>query len=181
MSEDPNEEAHDDPEEDDAPEEGGGKRKRKRLLIVAGAVLATIVVGAGAFFAGLFGSAPGDEVPADAVEETADEMPAEPPPKIAYYDLPNMQVDLIADGGRARTVSITVSLELMNDTDLLAVRALGDDLVDDLNTYMRALRPRDLEGSPAYHRLREELLLRANRITDRVRIRDVHILQLVTQ
>jgi flagellar FliL protein len=53
--------------------------------------------------------------------------------------------------------------------------------MDAVNTYLRELRASDLSGSAGIQRLREELLIRANKSLAPVKINDVLFKEIVVQ
>ena len=143
---------------DDAEEntEGASPAKRKlpklpsKLLLM---VIAGIVVvgggGVGAYFAF---SAPKEVKPAANV--------VKPP---AFVDLPEVLVNLSSAGSdRTQYLKIKVVLELSDQALMQQIQPVMPRLMDTFQTYLRELRPTDLDGSAGLYRLKEELTRRVN-------------------
>jgi flagellar protein FliL len=153
-------------------EEGGGKKKSKKKIIII-AVLAVVLLGggaAGAYFMGLFGGGGG---------KTEEEVvKAE---EVIYYSMPEMIINLSSPGKQASFLKATVILELQNKLDAVTVENNLPRLMDAFNTYVRELRASDLSGTAGITRLREELLLRANKALEPTKINDVLFKEIVVQ
>jgi len=151
------------------------KMSAKRLLMLALiAVGALGVIGAGLYFSGLMGKHDDDSV----VELGPDGKPIEKP---VFYTLPEFLVNLNSSGKQVNFLKCTVILEVPHQNDIKNIEANLPRLVDALNTYLRELRPSDLAGSAGIQRLREELLLRANKSLSPVKINDVLFKEVIVQ
>lgn len=151
--------------------EGAPKSSKKKLIIIA--VIALVVLiggGVGAYFA-FFSSH----------EETAEgEKEAKEAAKSAiYYTLPQFLVNLNA-GKQTSFLKATIVLELESQLDVLPLEGALPKLLDSYNTYLRELRASDLAGSAGIQRLREELLLRANKSAG-VKVNDVLFKEIIVQ
>ncbi len=157
-------------------EGGAPKKSKKKLIIIVAAALVLIGGGvAGAYFAGLFG---GQE---EKAEEGAVGEDGELIAKPVYYTLPDFLINLNATGKQTSFLKTTVILVLAKDADSQAIEAALPKLQDAFNTYLRELRASDLAGSAGIQRLREELLLRANKSVAPVKINDVLFKEIVVQ
>jgi len=125
--------------------------------------------GAGAYFMGIFGGGHGEEE-AETVKQQA-----------VYYSMPEMIINLSSPGKQVSFLKATVILELQNTLDAVTVEANLPRLMDSFNTYVRELRPSDLAGTPGITRLREELLLRANKALEPTKINNVLFKEIVVQ
>ncbi|MBY0406892.1 MAG: flagellar basal body-associated FliL family protein, partial [Rickettsiales bacterium] len=78
-------------------------------------------------------------------------------------------------GGKnnATFLKTTVILEVAHKGDISKIESNLPRLIDGVNTYLRELRPSDLAGSAGIQRLREEILVRANKSLGDVKINDV--------
>lgn len=152
--------------------EGGeapAKKSKKKLFIIIGAVVVLLVGGGvAAFMTGMVGGQKSEE------HEKV-------PEQVVYYNMPEMIINLSAPGKQASFVKTTVILELANPLDAVTVEANLPRLMDAFNTYIRELRPSDLSGSAGITRLREEMLLRANKALDPTKINDVLFKEIVVQ
>lgn len=152
-------------------EGGAPKKSKKKLFIIIGAVVGLLVIGgAAAYFMGLFGGG-----------DAAHEEKVAKPEEIVYYNMPEMIINLSASGKSASFLKATIILELPNKLDAITVEANLPRLMDAFNTYVRELRPSDLSGSAGITRLREELLLRANKALDPLKVNDVLFKEIVVQ
>ena len=132
---------------DDAP----AKPKRKLPLKLIGiAAAALLVVGGVAGFFMLHGAKEGQPV-------------AEPVKPVAFFDLPDLLVNLSNVGSdKIQYLKVKIVLELPDQTMVAQVQPVMPRVVDAFQTYLRELRPQDLEGSAGLYRLREELTRRIN-------------------
>jgi flagellar protein FliL len=143
---------------DDDKTEGGedaaaAPKKGKLKLIIAVVGFLVIVGGGGAgwFF---FMRGHGDEQHAEAPP------PAKPP---AFVDIPDMLVNLVgAPGERVQYLKLKLVLEVKEEKQAEAIKPSLPRVTDLFQTYMRELRPSDLNGSAGLFRLKEELTKRVN-------------------
>ncbi len=72
-------------------------------------------------------------------------------------------------------------LELRDGKQIENVKYLLPRVTDSLIFYLRGLRPSDLNGPAALYRLREELMIRFNKILSPVEITDVLFKDIIVQ
>ncbi len=151
----------DDIELDDDEEQTG---KKKGLFIIIGIV---VLLGgaAGAYFMGLFDGMLGKGEKQEEVLTTEGEEAEGTPVEAVttYYDLPDLLVNLSTTTNQTSFLKMKVTLELPSQADLDAAQQKLPAIMDHFNTYLRDLRATDLSGSAGMYRLREELLIRANK------------------
>jgi flagellar FliL protein len=137
----------------------GGGGKKKLVLLAVPLVLAG--VGAGLWFTGilppLLGMGPAP-APTEASAAAADAPPRPP----AFFDMPEIITNLNAPGRRPVFVKLRSKLEITRAEDSAQITAAMPRLLDLFQTYLRETRPEELRGSAGTHRLREELIARAN-------------------
>lgn len=114
-------------------------------------------------------------------EGAAEEPKQEEPRSLAFFDLPDLLVNLSSTGKRASFLKIRVSLELGTEDEAAALTALLPRIIDNFQIYLRELRPTDLQGSAGMARLREELLRRVNAAVEPIKIRDVLFREMLVQ
>ena len=151
MAEKANKEADDDAATDSG-DDAPAKPQRKLLLkLISVAAAALLVVGGGvAGFFMLHGTKEGQPV-------------AEPVKPVAFFDLPDLLVNLANVGSdKTQYLKVKIVLELPDQTMVAQVQPVMPRVVDAFQTYLRELRPQDLEGSGGLYRLREELTRRIN-------------------
>jgi len=133
--------------EADAPA-GGGKRK---LIIIASVVLVLLGGAAGGYF--LFFN--GKKAPEKVAEL--------PPPKPLFVEIPDLLVNMsTAAGERTQYLKIKVVLEVKDQPLVAQITPNIPRMVDIFQTYLREVRPTDLNGSAGMFRLKEELTRRVN-------------------
>jgi len=105
-----------------------------------------------------------------------------PPPKtFVFYNLPGMVVNLPAAAGRTSFLKLTVSLELESTADVTAVQAVMPRIGDNIQAFLRELRPEDVKGTAALTRLRAELLDRVTTAAPNAKVDDVLLQELLLQ
>jgi flagellar protein FliL len=126
------------------------KGKLKLMIAVVG-VLAVLGGGAATWF--FFGRSHGEEVHAEA--------PAAKP--ASFIDVPDMLVNLVGNPGeRIQYLKVKVVLEVKEEKQVEAIKPAMPRVTDVFQTYLRELRPADLNGSAGLFRLKEELTRRVN-------------------
>jgi flagellar FliL protein len=140
-----------------------------KTMIIAGA--AVLVVGGGGTAAYFFLS-PHKE----AAEHVELAKPA------VFVDLPDVLVNL-ANAGSDRTQYLKVKITLEVPDQILAkqITPVMPRVMDAFQTYLRELRPTDLDGSAGLYRLKEELTRRVNVAIAPSRITAVLFKEIVVQ
>jgi flagellar FliL protein len=146
--------------------------KRKlplKLIIMAAAGLVVLVGGGtGAYF--MFSG--GDKGAAVAA-------PIKPP---AYVDVPELLVNLSTNGSdRTQYLKVKVVLEIPDAALAPQIESTMPRVMDAFQTYLRELRPTDLDGSAGLYRLKEELTRRVNTAIAPGRITAVLFKEIVVQ
>ncbi len=162
-------EAKNEPEE---PEGEGAQTKRKlplKLIAIAGAGL--LVLGGGGVGAYVL------------FHHKAEEKPAAPAVKpVAFFDLPDVMVNLSGPTGeRGQYLKLKIVLELPDQTMGAQIQPIMPRVMDAFQTYLRELRPTDLDGSGGLYRMRDELTRRINTMISPHRINAVLFKEVVVQ
>jgi len=89
---------------------------------------------------------------------------AAPPPKPpAYVEVPDMLVNLVGlPGERVQYLKVKLVLEVKEEKQVEAIKPTLPRVTDLFQTYLRELRPSDINGSAGLFRLKEELTKRVN-------------------
>lgn len=154
-----------------------GKGGKGKLILLALPVLLG-GAGAGLWFSGILPGLLGMGPPPAAVATT----PAAPPPRVpAFVQMPEITANLNAQGRRATFIKLRSQIEVLGAEDQAALRAAMPRLVDLFTTYLREMRPEELRGSAGTHRLREELIARANIAAAPARVTDVLFQEILVQ
>ena len=130
-------------------------KKARRLPPLKTIVLAAVgvaVLGGGGFGGYKFLVARGD---------THEAPPAAKPS--VFVDLPEVLVNLSNTGAdRTQYLKVQVVLELPDQQLMQQIQPVMPRVLDAFQTYLRELRPTDLDGSSGLYRLKEELTRRVN-------------------
>ena len=131
-------------------EAAAAPKGKLKLIIAAVGVVAILGAGAGWFF---FFRHHGEEQHAEA-----------PPPKPpAFIEIPDMLVNLAGvPGERVQYLKVKLTLEVKEEKQVEAIKPNLPRVTDLFQTYLRELRPIDLNGSAGLFRLKEELTRRVN-------------------
>jgi flagellar protein FliL len=128
---------------------GGSRRKLKLIVIIVGA-LAILGGGTASYFL-LFGKKG---------EEHAEAAAPKPP---SFVEVPDLLVNLVGNpGDRVQYLKVKVVLEVKEEKQIEAIKPTLPRVSDIFQTYLRELRPSDLNGSAGLFRLKEELTKRVN-------------------
>jgi len=124
-----------------------------KLIIAVVAVLAIVGGGATWFF---FFRGHGEEAQAEAAAAAAPKPPS-------FVDVPDMMVNLVGNPGeRVQYLKVKVVLEVKEEKQIEAIKPSMPRVTDIFQSYLRELRPADLNGSAGLFRLKEELTRRVN-------------------
>ena len=139
-----------------------------KMMIIAAAGL-LVIGGGGAYFYFFKGSA--HEAP---VKEAV--KPA------VFVDLPDVLVNLSNTGSeRTQYLKVKIVLELPTPEVMTAIQPQMPRVMDAFQTYLRELRPTDLDGSAGLYRLKEELTRRVNDAVAPSRVTAVLFKEIVVQ
>jgi flagellar FliL protein len=126
------------------------KKGKLKLVIAVAGFVAILCAGAGWFF---LTRGHGDEKHAEA--------PAPKPP--SFLEVPDMMVNLVgAPGERVQYLRVKIVLEVKEEKQVEAIKPNLPRVTDLFQTYLRELRPSDINGSAGLFRLKEELTKRVN-------------------
>jgi flagellar protein FliL len=119
--------------------------------IMAGAI-GVLVLGGGGFGVYQFVSSRHDSHDASPVVKPA-----------VFVDLPEVLVNLSNTGAdRTQYLKVKIVLELPDQMLMQQIQPVMPRVLDTFQTYLRELRPTDLDGSSGLYRLKEELTRRVN-------------------
>ncbi|WJR76210.1 flagellar basal body-associated protein FliL [Bradyrhizobium sp. NP1] len=159
--------------------EGGGegtevvaapKSKLKLIIMVVG-LLAVVGGGAATWF--LFFRHHDEEAHAEA---------APPPKPPAFVEVPDMLVNLVGSPGeRVQYLKVRLVLEVKEEKQVEAIKPNMPRVTDIFQTYLRELRPADLNGSAGLFRLKEELTRRVNSAVAPIQVSAVLFKEIVVQ
>jgi len=150
----------------------------KKLLIIAAAGLLVVLLGSGA---GLyFFVFKAKDAPQGTQTAMAEAIPVTPP-QVAFFDVPDIIVNIQSADGSPAYLKLSTSLELNTADEKAGITTLMPRIVDQFQGYLRELRIDDLKGSAGVIRLKEELLRRINAAAAPYRVRDVLLKEMIVQ
>lgn len=158
--------------------ESAPARKGKRKLLIIAAALVVVLLGAGLFFSGVLGGG-AEKTEELTAADAKDTKPAAAAP--VYYELPQFLVNLNSATGRVSFLKMSVTLELRDTAAVGVMDANKPRIVDTFNTYLRELRPADIQGSEGIYRLRTELMSRLNGTLEEGLVKDVLFGEIIVQ
>lgn len=169
--------------------EAPAKKGKKKLIFIAAGVLVIAIAG-GLFASGMLGgSAPkksgdvaeeghggghGKEGEHGEGEAALDNSPV-------YFELPQFLVNLNAPSGKVSFLKMSVTLELRDKEAVKLMTANKPRIMDVFNTYLRELRPADIQGSAGIYHLRNELLTRLNSTIEDGVVKDILFGEIIVQ
>jgi len=140
--------------DDDKVEEGAAAaapKSKRKLMMIGGALVLVLALGGGGWFFFLRGHGE---------EKQAVVAPPKPP---VFLDVPEVLVNLAnTPGERVQYLKVRVVLEVKDQPLVAQIQPTMPRVMDLFQTYMRELRPGDLNGSIGLFRLKEELTRRVN-------------------
>ena len=156
-------------------EAGGGEPaapaprfSRKMIMIAAAGLVVLAGGGAGGYFfvAGK--------------KEVKQAAPVIKPP--VFFDMPDVLVNLSTTGGeRTQYLKVKIVLELSDQALLAQIQPIVPRVMDTCQTFLRELRPVDLEGSAGLYRLKDEMTRRVNLAVAPSRVNAVLFKEIVVQ
>ena len=150
----------------------GSTRKLSTKMIIIVSAIALTVIAAGAYtWLTMFRGAKEAEAAAVPVAKPA-----------IFVDMPDVLVNLSnTNADRPQYLKIKIVFEVADQSVSQQLQPLMPRIVDTFQTYLRELRPNDLEGSIGLFRLREELTRRVNAAIAPSRINAVLFKEIVIQ
>ena len=134
----------------DGADAASSKKNKLKLIVAAAGFVAILGAGAGAFFL----------MRGHGEEKHAEAPPPKPP---TFVDMPDMMVNLVgAPGERVQYLRVKVVLEIKEAKEAEAIKPNLPRVTDLFQTYLRELRPSDINGSAGLFRLKEELTKRVS-------------------
>lgn len=186
--------------EDGAEGEAAPKKGKKKLVIIGGVVALLLIVGVVVMLMGGKKKAPveGEEAAAHGEEKAGGEhgeTKAEGEHGEAagahggaaavvtpvYYELPGFLVNLNSTSSRVSFLKMSVTLELRDAAAVAVMDANKPRVQDTFNTYLRELRPADIQGSAGIYRLRTELISRLNSTIAEGVVKDILFGEIIVQ
>jgi flagellar FliL protein len=156
---------------------GGSVRSKKKLIIIGAAAAILLLGGGGAAYAVMGG---GSHEAAEG-DGDAEGHGAEKEGPDTFIEVPPMTVNLRSADGTPRFLRVHLMLVPTSPDKQAEITTKLPLIIDSYQPFLRELRPEDIAGSAAAFRLKEEMLIRANRQVGKGSVADVLIQDLVQQ
>jgi flagellar protein FliL len=157
-------------EGDAAPAAKAGGKSRKLIIMIVGGVVGLGALGGGGYF---FMGHHGAEASAAAAAQAKAPI---------FVDMPDVLVNLSSSGSeRTQYLKVKIALELPDEQVQAQITPMMPRLLDTFQTYLRELRPTDLDGSAGLYRLKEELTRRVDAAISPGKINAVLFKEIVVQ
>lgn len=101
--------------------------------------------------------------------------------KLLFLDVGEMQFNLNTDGEGTSFLRTKINLEIDRESFQQIILDKMPRVKDELNIYLRELRPADLNGGAGILLLKEELLMRINQAVAPARVKDVLFTDFIIQ
>jgi len=162
------------------------KKKMSGKKLVLFIVLPLLLLGGGAAAAYFLlfkedpeaAAAHGAEGDAAHEEEAAVEEEGHVP---VFVELPKMQANLIMTGKKQPFMVTTMVLEVGSPEEQKIVEEVQPRIENEIVTYLRSLRPEDVQGAAGLQRLREELLTRVKEAAKPAKVKDILFKEMLVQ
>ena len=154
------------------------KLPRKLQIIVAAGLLVVLGGGGAAYY--FLAPAPktADETALASVQTEAAKLP---PAQAAFFDIPDIIVNIQTPDSSPAFLKLSVSLELDKAEAKATIEPVLPRIIDQFQTYLRELRVEDIRGSAGVMRLKEELLRRVNLAVAPTPVHDVLLKEMIIQ
>jgi flagellar FliL protein len=114
-------------------------------------------------------------------EEEGGPVVTEGPDGVVFYTLPDMVVNVQSPDGRPTFLKLKLTLELPGEHAVESLEPNGPRLQDMFQTFLRELRPEDLQGSQGSYQLRAEIQRRVNLVIAPEKVNAVLIEEMLIQ
>ncbi len=162
----------DSPEGAEGQEAVPSSKKKKKLIAL---VIAIVLLGAGgATFVTL-------KKKKEAQEQEQLAAQSENKNEPIFHDMDEMIINLNTEGKNVSFMKLKITLEVEGKDNLTSVQKMMPKINDVFQMYLRELRPADMQGSVGLYRLKEELLLRINKIVYPSQVNDLLFKEVLVQ
>lgn len=153
----------------------------KMKLLVGAGTLAVLALAGGAYYFLMPGPSPENTEELAAVQNVQTAPPNLPAKEAAFFDIPDIIVNLQTPDTTQAYLKLSLSLELEKTELKTAIEPVLPRVIDQFQSYLRELRVEDVRGSAGVMRLKEELLRRVNLAVAPTPVRDVLLKEMIVQ
>lgn len=150
-----------------------GMSKKRKMMLIALVVIVALAGGGTFFYFKKSKEAAEEEMKAKEAEAAT--------PKQIFTDMDELIVNLNTEGKSVSFMKLKITLELEGNDNVETVNKMMPRIRDVFQVYLRELRPADMQGSVGLYRLREELLLRINKIIYPAQVKDILFKEVLVQ
>jgi flagellar FliL protein len=168
---------------DDSSEASSKKRfnfSKKNILIISSIFLLGLILMAILFYFLFYKNDVSKKEPivkeqtsANAISKTKQVTDKKPADNFVYIDMNEIIVNLAKLDGQSSFLKLAATIEVSGADNALVIKEKMPLIRDAFQIYLRELRTDDLQGSAGIYRLKQELLLRVNKITSPIIVNDV--------
>jgi flagellar FliL protein len=155
--------------------EAAPKKSNKKKLIAL--VVALVIIGGGA--TGFIITKKKKEAHEQEMQQAAEA--SKKGPEMIFHDMDEMIINLNTEGKSVSFMKLKITLEVEGKENLDAIQKMMPKINDVFQMYLRELRPSDMQGSVGLYRLKEELLLRVNKIIYPSQVNDLLFKEVLVQ
>jgi len=172
-------------------EEAPAKKKPPLMILIAGGVGALVVLGGGGVTAMMLLNKPADAAHAKKEKPKKKEGDkkeggkegkspiTEGPDGVIFYNMPDLSANLQASDGRPTYLKLKLTFELPDKDTADEIEPNMPRLNDMFQTFLRELRPEELNGSEGNYQLRAEIQRRVNLIIAPAKVNSVLIQEML--
>lgn len=172
--------------------EAPAKKKPPLMILIAAGVGAVVVLGGGGATAFMMLSKPADaahakkEKPKKKEEGKKDGKEGkspitEGPDGVVFYAYPDLVANLQASDGKPSVLKLKLTFELPDKDTADSIEPNAPRLNDMFQTFLRELRPEELNGSEGNYQLRAEIQRRVNLVIAPAKVNGVLIQEMLVQ
>lgn len=149
------------------------KSKKTKLILIA---LVFIIAAAGL---GTFVYLKNKQKAQAAAKLSAEQAAATP--QAIFHDFEEIIVNLNTEGRNVSFMKLKITFEVEGQNNLDTLIKMTPRIRDVMQVYLRELRPSDLRGSVGLYRMRDEILLRINKVIYPAQVKDILFKDIVVQ
>jgi flagellar FliL protein len=178
--------------------EAPAKKKPPLMILIAAGVGALVILGGGGVAAMLMlGRHKPDEAHAKTdkpkkteqakgkdgkdAKDAKDSPVTQGPDGVFFYNMPDLVANIQTADGRPSFLKLKLAFEVADQDSADAIQPNAPRLNDMFQTFLRELRPEDLNGSQGAYQLRMELLRRVNLVIAPAKVNSVLIQEMLIQ
>jgi flagellar FliL protein len=157
------------------------KQLSKKSWIIIGTVVFVLLLLAVIFFTPIKDKIFSPKVQVDSDENLSDEEKAKKAREVTYLPLPDTVVNLRNAKGRNTFLKASFVLQIHNDKEREHINYFIPVISDQFQTFLREMDVDDIQGAAGIERVRQELLIRINRVIAPFKVKEVLVREFLVQ